>query len=358
MSPTRLATVVAVALFVWLALDLLVLLVAGILLAILLRAAAALVAERSGLSIGRSLALVVLTVVGLLATAAWFSADRLAQQADELAQTIPAAFADLTSWLTQYQWGRWLLDQTQSASTDGNVLQRASTMFGRVTSGVLVVVVIVFTGGYLAARPEPYIRGLLRLVPLARRQRAAEVMYAAGEVLRWWLFGQLLAMLMVGLAMGIGLAIIGVQLAFVLGVLAGLFEFIPFLGPLIGLGPALLLAMAEEPHQALYVLGLYAAVQTFEGYLLTPLVQQRAVELPPVVTITSQVALSWMAGPIGLLVAVPVTAVVMVATQMLYVRDVLGDDIEPEWESTARRRVAFERTRSLREVLPARAAAA
>jgi predicted PurR-regulated permease PerM len=161
-------------------------------------------------------------------------------------------------------------------------------------------------------------------------------------------------MTLVGLAMGIGLAVIGIQFSFLLGVLAGLFEFVPLVGPVLALGSALLLALAAGPQQALAVLILYLVVQMLESYVLTPLVQQRTVALSPVVTITSQVALSWVAGPLGLIVAVPLTAATMVATQMLYVEDGLDDDrAAPQFEAEAQREVTEERSQTLRDVLPA-----
>lgn len=346
------ALVILAVLLVYLALDLLLLLFAGVLLAIFLRSLARWLADATHLPVGWALALTVLALLGSAVAAGWTYAPRLAEQSELLTQRLPQATGDLTDWLRQYTWGRWVLEQTTSGAQDASLTGTATTALNRVTHGAVAIIVVLFTGLYLAAEPTSYIRGFLRLVPLARRRRAAETLYAVGHVLRWWLLGQAVAMTLVGLAMGIGLAVIGVQLALLLGVLAGLFEFIPFLGPLLALGPALVLALADGTQQAGYVLMLYAAVQTAEGYVLTPLVQRKAVELPPVVTIAAQVGLSWAAGAIGLLVAVPLTAVVMVSAQMLYVKDRLGDDIEPGFESQARKEVERERTRSLHDLLP------
>src|SRR5688572_17619766 len=174
------------------------------------------------------------------------------------------------------------------------------------------------------------------MLPPARRRRIAEVLFAGGYTLRWWILGQLLSMTIVGLLMGIGLAIIGVPMAFALGVVAGLFEFVPTIGPIFGLLPALVLSLAEEPQSALYVLALYIGVQTIESYLLTPLVQERVLELPPMVTIATQVLFAWTLGPVGLLIAVPFVAFVVVAVQMLYVKDFLGDRIEIHAEKEGR----------------------
>lgn len=354
MAPlTRGLLVVGALLLVWLALELMLLLFAGILLAIFLRTLAAGLTRYTGLPVGVSLAVVCLTLVGVLVLGGWLYAPRLAEQGDQLAETLPKVAGDMLSWLREYSWGAWVLDQFSEQVEDADMAGQATSAARGVINAVIAVVIVLFVGLYLAAQPAPYIQGLLYLVPLPRRVRVAETLFAIGHVLRWWMVGQVLAMTLVGLTMGIGLAVIGVPFSFLLGVLAGLFEFIPLVGPALALGPALLLAIAAGPQEAVSVLILYLIVQMLEGYVLTPLVQQRTVELPPVVTITAQVALSWMAGPIGLIVAVPLTAAAMVATQMLYVEDALGDDrAAPEFESEAQREVAEERAHMLREVVP------
>jgi predicted PurR-regulated permease PerM len=96
------------------------------------------------------------------------------------------------------------------------------------------------------------------------------------------------------------------------------------------------LSLAEGPQSALYVLALYAVVQTLESYLLTPLVQHRVLELPPMMTIATQVLFAWTLGPVGLLVAVPLVALMMVVVQMLYVKDFLGDRLEIHAEEEGR----------------------
>ena len=347
----RTATALAVALFAWFALELLLMIFAGILLAIFLRTLATLLAEATGLSPGVSLATVILALLAITALGGWLYAPRLAEQSDRLSETLPQAFDDLTATIEEYGWGQWILAQLSSSASNGDVVSQARTMANRLMSVVIAFVVILFTGVYLAAEPGPYIRGLLRLVPLIHRERAAEVLFAVGGVLRWWLIGQALAMAAVGLMMGTGLWLIGVQLALILGVLAGLFEFIPFIGPMLAFGPAFLLALATSGEQAAYVMALYLVVQTLEGYVLTPLVQRKAVELPPVLTIAAQVGLSMAAGPIGLLVAVPLAASTMVTVQMLYVDDRLGDSIAADVREDARRDVENERSGLLKGLL-------
>lgn len=367
------------AVFVWLAIDLLLLVFTGILFAIFLRSLSVWVSEHTGLADGWALALVVLALVGGLIGAGVTVAPRLAEQTQELVETLPEAIADIEDQVRQNRFGNWLLDRAlaraararqspedengsegrggptpidteQPAATGAQegdtesgiegaqqaVVDQATVLAPRAMHGIIGLVVVLFTAVYLAANPDPYIRGVLRLFPLERRHRIGEVLYACGYTLRWWLYGQLLAMALVGIAMGVGLAIIGVPLALVLGVVSGLFEFVPTLGPMIALLPAMALALTEGTDMAFWVLMLYSGVQTLESYLLTPLVQQRVVHLPPVVTIAGQIFFTWTLGPMGLLIAVPIIAVVMVVVQMLYVEDFLGDDMRVEAEDEGR----------------------
>ncbi|HSK09111.1 MAG TPA: AI-2E family transporter [Vicinamibacterales bacterium] len=333
-------------LFLWAAGQLLLLVFAGVLLAVFLRTLASWLSGMTPLPVRWALLVVVLGLVGVSVLVGVLFAPRLAEQASELTDRLPRAISQFTEQLKQYSWSRWLIEQapepsevTDPAAVAGSARQAASGLMDALVGAVVVL----FVGLYLAAEPRPYLRGLLRLVPVARRRRAASALFAAGHTLRWWLLGQVLSMIVVGIITGVGLALIGVPLALVLGVLAGLFEFIPTLGPFIAFLPALLLGLLEGPQAALAVVALYGFIQTVEGYLLTPLVQRKTVHLPPVVTIATQVFLAWTMGPVGLLVAVPLVAVVMVTTQMLYVEDVLGDRLELEAEQAGAREMEESR---------------
>ena len=170
--------------------------------------------------------------------------------------------------------------------------------------------------------------GLLSLFPPRRRRRMGEVMGEMGETLRLWMLGQLVPMIVIGVVTGVGLWLIGVPMAGTLGVLAGLFNFIPNFGPLVSLIPATLLAVSESPEKGLWVVGLYVVAQTLEGYVLSPLVQKKMVLLPPALTISVQVLLGVLVGAIGVALAAPLTAVGLVLVKMLYVEDVLHEPAE------------------------------
>jgi predicted PurR-regulated permease PerM len=323
------ALVVLIVFIVWLAGRLLLLIFGGVLLAVFLRLGASLVGRVTRLGNGWSLLVFLVLLVGLLTLGGWVLVPRLAEQARALTEAVPEAINELVDHVGETAWGGWIIEfiDNEAVPENGAVVQHATTAVVGLFDVIIAAGIILFVGLYLASAPMPYARGLLRLVPKARRRRVGEVLFAAGYQLRWWLGGQLVAMAFVGTFIGVGLALIGVPLALALGVLAGLLEFIPTIGPPLAILPAVLLALVDEPQKALYVLILWGVVQIIEPYFLTPLVQRRAVHLQPVVTIIAQVFFAWTMGPTGLLVAVPLIAVIQIAVQMLYVEDVLGDDM-------------------------------
>ena len=219
-----------------------------------------------------------------------------------------------------------LVARVVEAGTGPRVVQRATRMANTLLQGLLAVLVILITGIYLAASPRMYVDGLLMLTPHARRPRYREVLGRLAFTLRWWMIAQLVPMAAIGILTAIGLKVIGVELWFILGLLAALFNFIPNFGPLISGVPAFFLALAESPTKALWVVALYIGAQSLEGYVLTPLVQRRAVELPPALLILFQVLAGLLMGAIGVVLAAPLLAVIVVTVKMLYVEDVMGDE--------------------------------
>lgn len=159
-------------------------------------------------------------------------------------------------------------------------------------------------------------------------QRAEEVIDTVVLTLRLWLLGQLVVMVAVGTLSTIGLWLIGVPGALLLGLFAGLLEFVPVIGPLIAAIPAVLVALVESPVTAVYVALLYFGVQQLEEYVITPLAQQRAVHLPPLLTIAAVLIMQILFGILGALVATPLIAALMVLVKMLYLEDVLGKEVE------------------------------
>jgi predicted PurR-regulated permease PerM len=146
--------------------------------------------------------------------------------------------------------------------------------------------------------------------------------------LRQWLVARLIAMVVIGAITGIALALLKVKGAAALGVLAGLLEFVPFFGPIISAVPAIGVALLDSPQKALYVVILYIILQQLEGNVITPLLLERRLDIPPVLTVVAVAALGMVFGVVGMLIAEPLLAAVLVATKMLYVEDVVGDEVK------------------------------
>lgn len=328
------AAVSLVLALVWYAANLLLLLFAGILVSILLRRFRGFIRNTTGLGEGLSLAIVALIVFAAIAAVGWMVADRMSSQAAEFIDRLQTALPAVRARLEGYEWAQQVIDQLPSLSEAfvgrGGVLSRLPGV-ASITLGLIVnVVVVIVVGLYLALQPGLYSAGIKHLLPFRARRRAGEVLSAIDEALGRWLLGRFGLMVINGGLTAAALWLLGVPLALTLGVIAGVLNFIPNVGPFIAAVPAVLIAFVQSPKTALYTMIVYLVVQMVDAYILTPLVDRKSVELPPVVTIAAQVLLGLMFGFVGLLLASPLTAAAMILVKMLYVEDILGDRIMGE----------------------------
>ena len=179
--------------------------------------------------------------------------------------------------------------------------------------------IVIFLSIYLAADPALYRRGMLALLPDRRRAQGAYVMDRITVVLRKWLVTQLIAMLTIGVVTTIVLLVLRVKAAFALGLLAGLFEFIPTVGPLLSAVPGVAMGFLDSPEKAATVALAYWGIQFLENHVLIPLLMKGGMDLPPALTVITQALLALVFGFLGLMVAVPLLATIMVIVQVLYV---------------------------------------
>lgn len=317
------AALVAAGLLVWSLAQVLLLVFGAVLVAVLLDAMAAVLCRRTPLGRGVSLALAGLLVLAVLAGFLVLFGAQLQAQLAELAGRLPELAAMLENRLGIEDLEGWAADRLREMLRDGGIASRLAGISSNLLGALANLGLVIVAGVYLAARPELYRDGLLLLFPPAAQQRARATLDAVGRALRLWLLGQLVAMLMVGVLTALGLWLLGIPSALALGFIAGLLEFVPYLGPILGALPALLLALAESPSLVLWVVLLYAAVQQVEGNLITPLVQQRAVDMPPALTIFAILAFGVLFGLGGVLLATPLAVVLMVMVKTLWVRDTL-----------------------------------
>jgi len=320
--------------------DIILLIFAAVLIAVFLRGLADLVNRYTRLSETMSVLLVSVLLLVILGGTIALLAPSVADQAQNLRTQLPDSFQKAKDYIAKFGWGKTLIAQFPTSQQLAAKLQEIgfSSIFSRVggyfssTVGALGnFFITILLAIYLATEPKFYATGVTKLFPMRVRPRVAEVLGAVGETLSWWLIGKVASMLFIGVLTWIGLSILGVPLALTLGLIAGLLSFIPNFGPIFSALPAILLAFIQSPMKAVYVLILFIVVQIIESNIVTPLIERQTVELPPALTIVFQLVLGVLIGGLGLVLATPMLAVLMVLIQMVYVQDVLGDrEVEVE----------------------------
>ena len=319
------ASVVFLILAIWFASDIFLMAFAGLILATLLRSAANLLSRTLHLRGGIALFLAVFILLLLFASLCWVSLPRLQDEFFQLQSQLPASWNQLVRWAHKNHASGEVVDKLQTArfwykQTAG----RITAAFSSAASVVGGIVVILFVALYFAADPTLYVRGVVKLLPKHVESRGTELLSKMHEQLLRWLLSKLSLMTFVGVATAIGLWLLGVPLILSLALFAALLDFVPNIGPVVSVIPAMLIAFTNRPMLALEVGAVYLAVQIVESYVLAPLVQKRAVSLPPALTLLAQVFIGTLFGPLGLIVATPLTVVLLTLINMAYVEDLLG----------------------------------
>jgi len=317
----------ALVFLVWQLRIMLLMLFGAIVVATIFRAVAGMICRWARVPGGVATALAILLVLGAVAGLVALFGAHVAQQFATLSETLPQAWKSLEQRVGDFGFADQIERLTSSITNPGGASLSA---FGRtllsIGGGLADLVVVIFAGIYLATQPNFYRVGAIKLVPPARRKLATEAMLESERALRLWLKGQAIAMLVVGTLTGVGLWALGMESALVLGLLAGMLEFIPFAGPILAAVPAILLALAAGPEMTFWVVLLYLAVQQFEGNILTPMVQQYAVDLPGVVLLFSLIGFGTLFGTLGVVLAAPLAVVTLVLVKRLYVIETLHTD--------------------------------
>lgn len=321
----------ALALLLLLAVDVALTVLAGLLVAVFLRGGGRWIADKLGIAGGWGVALFLLALLAAAVTFGVAVAPAVGEQIDELIRRLPGALAALRERVESYPWGPRLLEHLTpgalASAGAGSVAATAVTT----TFGVLGnTLIILFIGLYGALDPQVYRRGVTLLFAPSLRPQVEDVLSDLADTLRNWLSAQLISMTVVGVLTAAGLWAAGIPLAFALGLIAGLLAFIPNIGPILAIVPALLLSITGGQTEFLLVLAIYAGVQTLESYAITPLVQQEKVDLPPGLVIASQVLLGSLFGLLGLALATPIVAAVVTVTSRVYVARYLDHEADDD----------------------------
>ena len=301
----------------------LMLIFASILIAVLIRSAA-IPFRMPRLPETLAVLLGLVGIIALLALLGWLFGRQLATEFRNVGAQLPAAIESVEAWLGRQSWGESVTGATPDLqSVFGRAVSVAFGAVGAVTNLVLVLISAI----YLALQPGLYMRGIERLFPKDQGERVTRALGASGRALQLYLLGQLFTMTVVGTLVGVGLTIVGIPSAAALGVIVGLMNFIPLIGPFIGAVPGVLLAFTQGPDAALAAVIVYFVAQQLEGNVLTPLVQRWAVSIPPALLLFALAGLGVLFGVVGVIVAAPLAVVLYTLVTMLWSRDALGHDV-------------------------------
>jgi predicted PurR-regulated permease PerM len=317
------------ALLLWSGRNILFVLFFGLLVGLFLSVFADRLVER-GVPRIAAVVLVVAALASLIAAFAVLLWPTVREQFSVVGRDLPDVIEDLSVWFQeQYRSVTGQMGQPR-ADIEEEFRQRLSAQTGAIVGGAIPIIntaigavagilVVLAVGVYTALNPGLYRRGAVRLVPPRHRDRVELALDRTGDSLRRWMVGTLINMVLVGGGTAIGLWLLGVPAAIALAVIAGLLEFIPIIGPIIAAVPAIGLALTVSPMTAAWVTLFYIVIQQVESNVLTPIVMRGTVRLPPALTLLFQSLMAVIFGFLGLLLAVPILATVMVLAKTLYV---------------------------------------
>ena len=294
--------------------------------AILLSSIAAALTRRIPLSRPVALTAAVLLLLLTIILMGWLFGAETVRQADRLGQRLPQDWARVEAALDAGPVGHLLLESARQSGVN-DFIARAAAVLGLGAVQVVVNFLILFVGAiFFAAQPRLYARGLAMLAPPAYRPLAAHLIGDIARTLRLWLRTQIISMVLMGVMIGLGLWWAGVDAPAALGLLGGLSEFIPYVGPTLAMVPAIIMALAGSGSLA-GVLLTYLIVRIVQAHLITPLITRRLVSVPPGLYLFLILLAGYVFGTFGLFFSGALAVTAYTAVKELYARETLGDAV-------------------------------
>ncbi|MBU6167039.1 MAG: AI-2E family transporter [Alphaproteobacteria bacterium] len=261
-----------------------------------------------------ALAIAAAVLIPLFALASIFSlfGTMMAEQFLILSQRLPAAMATVEGWIRATPVGADVMAQAAGyAPKVSQVVDFAQSALANVGSALTGLAVVLVAALYLAAQPRLYVDGLIDMLAPETRPRAAAALAAVRAALTAWLKGQAIGMAFVAVGTSAGLWLVGLPSPLAIGLVAGLCEFVPYLGVVLVAVPTIILGFGQGVDTGIFTILALAVVQQLQGNVVMPLAQKTFGDLPPVLTIFSLIAAGTLLGPLGVILAVPLTVVGM-----------------------------------------------
>ncbi|QNE31750.1 AI-2E family transporter [Sphingomonas sp. NBWT7] len=336
--------VVALAAAIYFTGDLLILAFGSALGAIVIHAIAEIYETRARLSDRVALGCAIATVLALIGFLVWLFAVEFRTQVNVLVTRLPGIIDQLAAQMAQSPVGAKVVDAVRAAFAGSRVAQDIGGLAEGAGQFILNALLVLVGAIFFAVDPKVYERGFLLLMPPSKRAAMEDALIDTAATLRLWLRAQLIQMTTMGVLVGIGLWLVGVPSAPALALLTGISEFIPYVGPVAAMIPAMGLAATLSIHHVLWTVGVFAIVRVVQTNFITPFVTSRVVAIPPAVTLFAILAIGAVFGLFGLFFSAALLVMVFTLVRSLYLRDTLGEDIPH-----SRHRTLFDSTGTPRD---------
>ena len=245
----------------------------------------------------------------------YFAGSQIAEQAAEFPALVTEQFGQLVAYLREkgFAIGQGEIQNVAQSlmSGVGSITRVIGGAFGAATTLLLIVVI----GIYLAVDPRPYERGLSWMIPQENRDQVSDTLGHMAYNMRRLLFGRIVGMVAEGLFTYAALTVVGVPMAALLGLITGLLAFIPNIGALVAGSLMVLVGFSGGTEMGLATIVIYFAVQTFDGYVLIPMIAKKTVDLAPALVLGFQLIMGALFGVLGLTFADPMLAMIKVALE-------------------------------------------
>ncbi|MEO1170345.1 MAG: AI-2E family transporter [Pseudomonadota bacterium] len=312
---TAWAMVAIAVILVWQLAQALLLILAGIVFASLLDGGTKLLRPIIPFSRTLRLLVVVLLIVGGLGGIGWLAGIEIAAQAEQLRNTLSSQFQQLLAMLDDLGMTPGGTELTQIFRDVLGSVGSLTSALGSAVSGVATLFLIMVIGLFIAIDPNIYDRGIQWMLPRGTRPEFRRTTARMAKTLQRLLAGRVLGMIFEGFITWLALTLFGVPMALLLGILAGLLAFIPNIGAFITGVLMVAVGLSASPELGLYAFIVYLVVQTFDGYVVIPMVAKQTVDLPPALTLSTQILFAALFGIIGLALADPIVAMTKAALE-------------------------------------------
>ncbi|MBB5619308.1 putative PurR-regulated permease PerM [Pedobacter cryoconitis] len=313
------ALLVVVILIARVAFNVLLMILAGALIAVYFHGFGDLIERKTKLNRRLSMIISVGGSFVFLGTLLWFMGSKMQDQISVLSDSLPNTITAAKVKMDETHTGRKILTYLSGDNSEklfSTAQQFFSTSFGVMGNLYVIILLAIF----FTANPSIYKNGIIMLIPPKNKPLARVAIDRISTALKGWLKGTMLSMVLITFMIATGLTIMGIPGAMVLAMFTGMLKLIPNFGSMAAMIPGVLLALTVSTNTAIIVALIYVISQTIVSNIVTPLIQKRMINLPPALTIISQVIMGTLSGALGIILAVPLLAIIIILVDELYVK--------------------------------------